>query len=413
MSVARPVILVLAFSDLARDPRVNRQIRFLADDYRVIASGFGDPGIPGVEFIRVSWPYIPPLPNMTSLQRAMWYAARIRNVGRRAKRTWKDLKTFIPFAARRARAFEERYWGTVLMEDCVAKLGGLKPDLIIANDLETLPLALRLARGAPVVYDAHEYAPREYDNSLLFRTFTAPYRRYLTARYAPEAGAMTTVCQGIAEAYEADTGVRPSVVTNAPDYEPSLSPRLVHDDTATIRLIHHGLAAPVRRIENMIRMMDYLDDRFELTLMLVPSVHGYLRQLERMAAGNPRVRFIAPVPMRDIPRVSNEYDIGLFLLAPTNFNYLHALPNKFFEFIQARLAVAVGPSPEMARLVRQYDLGVVSDEFTPESLAGRLASLRHADINTYKTHADLAARELSAENNRTEFLRLVRELVGR
>jgi hypothetical protein len=38
----------------------------------------------------------------------------------------------------------------------------------------------------------------------------------------------------------------------------------------------------------------------------------------------------------------------------------------FVEFIQARLAVAVDPSPEMARLVQRYGCGVVAPDFPPK-----------------------------------------------
>jgi hypothetical protein len=31
-----------------------------------------------------------------------------------------------------------------------------------------------------------------------------------------------------------------------------------------------------------------------------------------------------------------------------------ALPNKFFEFIQARLAVAIWPSPEMSKITKTF-----------------------------------------------------------
>ena len=57
--------------------------------------------------------------------------------------------------------------------------------------------------------------------------------------------------------------------------------------------------------------------------------------------------------MHELPRMANDYDVGLYLLPPTNFNQRYALPNKFFEFIQGRLAIAIGPSPEMAKLVER------------------------------------------------------------
>ena len=50
-------------------------------------------------------------------------------------------------------------------------------DLILANDIETLPLAFRLKgnSGTKVIFDAHEYATRQFENDrkwrILFKGF--------------------------------------------------------------------------------------------------------------------------------------------------------------------------------------------------------------------------------------------------
>jgi len=87
------------------------------------------------------------------------------------------------------------------------------------------------------------------------------------------------------------------------------------------------------------------------------------------------------------------------MLPPSNFNHRHALPNKLFEFIQARLAVAVGPSPDMAELVKAHEIGVVSPNFTPQSFAATLNKLRLEDIDGYKANAHKAAPMLCWERN--------------
>src|SRR5690606_24606948 len=95
-----------------------------------------------------------------------------------------------------------------------------------------------------------------------------------------------------------------------------------------------------------------------------------------------------------------------------NFNYRFALPNKLFEFIQARLAVAVSPSPEMARLVRDAGCGVVADGFTPKQFAACLRSLDHAAVNEFKQRSDAVARDLSSEKNNIRFMQLVDDLMN-
>jgi hypothetical protein len=116
---------------------------------------------------------------------------------------------------------------------------------------------------------------------------------------------------------------------------------------------------------------------------------------------------LPPVATGEIAGFINQFDVGVYSLPPTNFNNQHALPNKFFEFIQARLAVVIAPSPEMARIVREFDLGVVAEDFSPESMAAAIKGLTMEKIRYFKTQSNKHAYELSAERNRERFLRLI------
>jgi hypothetical protein len=368
-------VLVLSFTDLATDPRVHRQIAALATRHRVLAAGTAPPGIEGVEFFRVP-------------------ARERRSRARQA----------LSAAVLKLGAHERYYWAQSQVRWCLAALGSLRPDVIVANDLATLPLALALNARAGVIYDAHEYSPREMENHLAWRFFFQDYNDYLCRTYLRKARAMLTVCHGIADEYRACYGVRPEVLTNAPPYH-ELEPGPT--DPATVRMIHHGGAIPMRRIDLMIEAMDFLDERFHLDLMLMPTDRRCLARLRALAAGRPRVRFVPTVPMAELPRRINGYDVGLYLLPPNNFNNRMALPNKFFEFVQARLAVAIGPSPEMAALVREYDCGVVSADFTPRSIAASLNGLDARRIAHYKARSAFAARELCFEHNAAVLLDMV------
>ena len=374
-----PTALVLSYSDLARDPRVSRQIGWLAGEFTVTAAGLGPPTQQVTRFV--------PLP-----------APTIGSAGQKALRAARLL----------TRRHERVYWATygAGFDD----LRGERPDLVVANDLDTLPLAVRVAEaaGAPVVWDAHEYAPREFDDSWKWRVFRGPYAAALCRRYVPRAAAVTTVGRGIADAYAELTGVRPEVITNAPDYHPELTPGPVAADR--VRVVHHGAAVPARRLEDMVRLGRLLDPRFELTFVLVGDP-AYQDRLRALAAGDPRTHFRPPVPMPELPAFLNQFDLGLFLLPPTNFNYQHALPNKLFEFLQGRLGVAIGPTPEMARVVRETGAGVVADDFRAETLAAALNRLTADDVTRFKQAAHAAAREYSAETNRERFLAICRRVL--
>ena len=145
--------------------------------------------------------------------------------------------------------------------------------------------------------------------------------------------------------------------------------------------------------------MALLDERFQLDFMLVPNDPGYVKALKNRASSDPRIGFVPPIAPDDVVETLSHYDVGLCTYAPYSFNGLHSLPNKFFDFIQARLCIAVGPLPEVARLVEQYKCGVMTKDSTTASLAEALRILDRQRIEAFRQAADAAAAELCFERS--------------
>lgn len=271
-------------------------------------------------------------------------------------------------------------------------------DLIVANDAETWPMAIELKKSHPqakVIFDAHEQYAKEFSDMLLWKWFHKRFVSYVCRIYIPKADEFITVCDGIAQDYTKDYGVEAHLILNTPDYEGNLSPSPYKE---RIQIIHHGIANRSRKIEKMIYMMDHLQDRFELKLMLMASDPAYLEELKLLAKGK-AVEFLDPVPTTEISAFINRFDLGLFILEPVNFNYANALPNKFFEFIQARLAIAIGPSPEMKKILLAEGNGVVTQTFEEREMAEVLNSLSNESIQEMKAKSHEIAWKYSNHQN--------------
>ncbi|MEL6814724.1 MAG: hypothetical protein AAFP03_07910 [Cyanobacteria bacterium J06598_3] len=411
-------VLIISFSDLTRDPRVSRQISFLKDNYELITIGFGQPTEPSVKH----FPAVETLPeaiahaaaDASQPSRIVKYrkgiARRYRRVKGGVKRRYTRIK---PSAELLLRRYEHHYWQKAEIIRALSLMANMTFDVVIANDIDALPLALKGAKGKKVIFDAHEYAPLELENKLSFRLFRQGFVTYLCNQYVPKADGMMTVCDAIAERFKNTTGKESLIITNAPDYLEA-PPRLVDGEGQKIKLIHHGGASPLRKLEKMIEMMAYLDEgRFELHLMLVEGSRPYIEELKALAKVRNDVFFHDPVPMPEIASFINQhFDVGVYILEPNCFNNIYALPNKFFEFVQGKLAIAIAPSPEMARRVADYDLGVVADDFTPQALATELNKLDQQQINRYKKNAYEASQQLSANNNQPKVLALVEQVLA-
>ena len=97
-------------------------------------------------------------------------------------------------------------------------------------------------------------------------------------------------------------------------------------------------------------------------------------------------------------------------LNPSNFNEENSLPNKFFEFIQARLCIAISPIEEMKNILLENKLGIVSDNFSEEDLANKIKGLTRLDIFNFKKNVDkyanLSSLEFYKESLLEEFKKL-------
>lgn len=361
-------ILVITFSDIPKDARVLRQLSVVREFGHVTTLAYGEKAEFADEHLRIdsSLPSLPQTP---------------AGVAALAAHRFRTAERLIPAA-----------------KQGLKLVGNRKFDAIIANDARALPLGMAIAGDdTPVWADLHEWAPEERTQLLSWRLLVAPLMRDICKTYLPSTAAQTTVAGHIAQLYQKHFGVTPSVMRNAPAWQ-DLEPSPVSDDK--IRLVHSGSAVPGRSIDKMIEAVKALDDRFSLDFYLTTAGDGgkYLQTLKDVAGGDPRIRFNDPVKPAELPATLNSYDVGIFWIPPTNTNARLSLPNKFFDFVQARLAVAVGPSIEMAELVRKHSLGVVSERFEVSSITQTLSSLDSQKVRSFKAQAHTHSKELSFDN---------------
>ena len=371
-------VLVLTFTEVAKDPRVLRHIEALRSHMDVVSCGKGPAPTGVIDHIELP-------------AGADHLPTTLRGMAGLLTRSTDFAYRNLP-AASAAREL----------------LARTDFDVAIANDIVALPVALEVAAGRPVLADLHEYAPREMEEDWRWRLMIQSFATALCRTYLPRAAAVTTVAPGIAAEYERQFGVRTVTITNAGPYR-APQPRPVGDP---IRLVHSGGATRNRRLEAMIdAAADLPNVTFDLYLVTTRRSAGYVDELRERAARTDNVRVLPPVPMSDVPATLDSYDVGVYLLAPTSFNNEHALPNKFFDFIQSGLGMVIGPSPEMAALVREHGMGLVTPDFSVESLRHALHNLEPAEVAGWRQATCVSAQQLSSEHEQEVLRALVQSIV--
>lgn len=378
-SVTRKRVCIIAFKPVRQCIHVLRQIEYLSGPFVLDVIGYGEPD-PGWPAVR--WRAVPEPTKVAKLLRGLWYVA-----GRGFPIVYDG---WFWTAARHRRAYE------------FAVASGAAA--FHANDWQSLPIAVRAARrsNARVIFHTHEYAEEERSDSFVWRALAAPAIRYLVRKYTslPDVpiDACITVCEPIAARYRHELGIEVEVVLNAPAPVAAVE-RPERSAEGIVRLIHHGYAKRGRGLHKLVEALALADRRFELDFMLVEDDPGYVDELQRLALrlAPGRVRFRPPVPPSEIVRTVSEYDLGFCVIEPTTYNNLMMLPNKLFEYVQAGLALCVGPSPAMVDVVQQHGVGVVAPSFEPRDVAETLNRLTASQIAGMQRAARRAAAVLNAD----------------
>lgn len=398
MERKRKSIFIVSFSTIRGDSRVLRQVQYLSQYFDLTVMGYGEPHPMIKENEHIKWLHaLSIFPDQT-------LKGRVTKLTNRA---------LIAAGRLSPRSYDRIYFSQPAFKDALEKALESGCDAFHANDWNALPFAAEAARrlNARLVFDAHEYAPVEFEEQRTWRIFIAPMIRYFLRKYAPRADAMITVAPAIAEKYREEFGLDPMVILNAPRrVELGKKKR----DVDQIRLVYHGCAMRNRRIEDIIRVMALCDRRYSLHLMLTGSAPDYFEELkalgDELAPG--RVVFHDPVPPECVVQRISGFDMGFCYMISDNFNYRAALPNKFFECIVAGLPICVGPSPSMAEIVKEYGLGCVAPSFEFKDFAATLNKIKTEEFAAMEQRALEAAKEINADKEMGKLIRLYQRLLS-
>jgi|GEM_PF-241318 len=417
-------ILICCEPDPTNNPRPNRMISFLKDDFQIFVVSRFSKSIDGVEK-HFDLEAISELP-----KRNVSYFGFLEKMKNLVKKIIEFFQTSrVPlFLLKIIKNVTEKIASTslvissreTLLKNRFSKfkeeLQKHSFDLVISHDLTLLPAIFSLIRSLKkepkVLFDAREYYPREAEDRKDWNTLQKSFILNLVEKYMTKCDKILTVSQGLAEEYKEEFGLECEVFKSLPIYH-NLEPSSVN--SRKVKIIHHGRVAKDRKIENMIYLGELLESRFSLDLMLTTNdkeSENYLEYLKSLSKKYyPKTQIIEPVKFEEIIPFTNKYDIGLYLASQSNFNIEKMLPNKFFEFVQARLMIAIGPSSEMIREVKKYNLGIFSQNFEIESLAKSINKLTQKDIEGYKENSNKIAKSLSTLSNKSLLKSIVLDLL--
>lgn len=287
--------------------------------------------------------------------------------------------------------------------------------VVHAHDVNTLPTAWLAAvfSGARLVYDAHEISTSR-EGYASFRKLVAVVETALMPRAS---GTITTTvarAKFFARAYGVE---RPVVLQNRPRQQQVLVSNRIRDELGLIRpwpiIVYQGGVQQGRGLERLARVALDVPDAY-FVFIGGGRLEASLRSIVAELRLEERVRFIPTVALAELPSYTASADIGVQPIENTCLNHYTTDSNKLFEYVQAGLPVVASDLPEIRRVVREHDLGLLVPPGDSAALGSALRELvaDRSKRQYYAAQSRKASVALSWESQEHELVALYESVLS-
>ena len=279
-----------------------------------------------------------------------------------------------------------------------------KVDVLVANDLDTLLANYSVSKFKPfsrLVYDSHEYFTEVPE--LIHRKKVKQIWETIEAWIFPKLKTIYTVNSSIAKLYADKYQKEIKVVRNiSPSWEPvnlkSKKELGIPENKNLIILQGAGINID-RGAEEAVQAMKSVEN----TVLMIVGDGDVVFQLKTYVIDNQlvdKVLFFDKRPYNEMMNFTYYADLGLTLDKPTNINYRYSLPNKVFDYIQAETPIIGTNLIEISKILSEYGVGEIIEEFTPENLALLINSIFSSEskLANLKANCSKARKVLNWES---------------
>lgn len=279
-----------------------------------------------------------------------------------------------------------------------------KADVLVANDLDTLLANYSVSKFKPfsrLVYDSHEYFTEVPE--LIHRKKVKQIWETIEAWIFPKLKTIYTVNSSIAKLYADKYQKEIKVVRNiSPTWEPnnlkSKQELGIPENKNLIILQGAGINID-RGAEEAVQAMKSVEN----TVLMIVGDGDVVFELNRYVIDNQlvdKVLFFDKRTYNEMMNFTYYADLGLTLDKPTNINYRYSLPNKVFDYIQAETPIIGTNLIEISKILSEYGVGEIIEEFTPENLALLINSIFSSEskLANLKANCSKARKVLNWES---------------
>lgn len=248
-----------------------------------------------------------------------------------------------------------------------------KMDAICAIDLDTILPCLYISKWKKItrIYDAHELFTGLKE--VATRPVILKIWSLIERKYVPKYKWGYTVSEEIAKEFNRRYGVIYQTIRNVP-----LSRALENNMITEKFLLYQGAVNEARGFEQLIPAMQWINSR-----LIICGDGNFMLQLKKLVAEykvENKVEMTGMLSPDELWCYAQKAYIAVAVPENEGLNQYLALPNKFFDYINAGLPQVTVNYPEYQKLNKQFDVAVLLEELTPKRIAEALNNLLSDDV---------------------------------
>jgi glycosyltransferase involved in cell wall biosynthesis len=278
------------------------------------------------------------------------------------------------------------------------KLLFIKKDILLSNDLDTLLPNFLISKifRLKLVYDSHELFTEVPE--LINRPFVRGFWLTIEKNIVPKVKNCYTVSNSISKYYNSKYNTSFKVIRNLPiAVNKDMNGTFPFETNNKKIILYQGAINKARGLELMITTMQYIENTI-FVIIGSGDIKNKLQQQIQILKLKDKIKFISKVTPKELQKLTPLADLGISIEEDFGLNYKFALPNKLFDYIQAKIPVLVSDLPEMKNIIKKYSVGEIIQDRNPKKLAIQITSILYKKNDFYSLNLENARTVLTWKN---------------
>lgn len=255
--------------------------------------------------------------------------------------------------------------------------------MVNVHNLSLLPIGFlfKIFYKTKLIYDTHEYETQRQS----LKGVRKKLSQILEKIFIKYCDKIIVVSDSIANEYKRlySDIEKPAVVLNTPSYQKvSKKDRFRTEfsiDKEKMIFLYQGALSHGRGIENILDAFKSIDDEKSVIVFMG---YGVLEdKIKKSAENHDNIFYHQAVSPNILLEYTSSADAGISMIEDTSLSYHYSLPNKMFEYLMVDIPVIVSNLPEMRKVVKDYQVGVVAYENSSRGLIEAIKNIKILDKN--------------------------------